>query len=297
MAVACPRGRPGRAECGGRGRGRAMAAPATEPGARAAGAPTPALLVRSLSHHYRSTAGDVRALDGAALDVEAGEFVSLVGPSGCGKTTLLRIAAGLLAPCQDAGGAASTVEVFGASPDDARRGRWLGLVQQEPGLLPWLSVERNVGLVAEIAGVAADVPALLKRVGIADFARHHPHELSGGMRQRVALARALSHAPRLLLMDEPLGALDELSRETLRLELLALWERDRVSVLFVTHSIREAVLLSDRIFVMGERPGRVLAEFVVGLPRPRGEELVSMPAFVELEAGVRAALGGGRAPA
>ena len=274
-----------------------MAAPATGPGACAAGAPPPALLVRALSHRYRSPAGDVRALDGAALDVADGEFVSLVGPSGCGKTTLLRVAAGLLAPCAGAGAAAPTVEVFGASPDAARRGRWLGLVQQEPGLLPWLSVERNVGLAAAIAGVAADVPALLGRVGIADFARHHPHELSGGMRQRAALARALSHSPRLLLMDEPLGALDELSRETLRIELLALWERERVSVLLVTHSIREAVLLSDRIFVMGERPGRILAEVAVGLPRPRRGELVATPAFAELESGVRAALGGVRARA
>ncbi len=271
-----------------------MAAPATASGAAAPSAPPPALLVQSLSHRYRSTAGNILALDGAALEVGAGEFVSLVGPSGCGKTTLLRIAAGLLAACPGPGAPAPTVEVFGSSPAAARRGRWLGLVQQESGLLPWLSVERNVGLVAELAGVQADVSALLRRVGVAEFARHYPHELSGGMRQRVALARALSHGPRLLLMDEPLGALDELSREALRLELLGLWERDRVSVLLVTHSIREAVLLSDRVFVMGERPGSVLAEFPLALPRPRGEELVTTPAFAELEAEVRAALSQGR---
>ena len=274
-----------------------MAAPATVPGAAPADASPPALLVRGLSHRYRSPAGDVAALDTAALAVGAGEFVALVGPSGCGKTTLLRIAAGLLAPRPQPGDVPPTVELFGVPPDAARRGRWLGLVAQEPGLLPWLTVERNVSLAAELAGVRADVPALLERVGIAGFARHHPHELSGGMRQRVALARALAHGPRLLLMDEPLGALDEFSREALRLELLALWERDRVSVLFVTHSIREAVLLSDRVFVMGERPGRVLAELDVALPRPRGEELAATPAFARLESEIRAALGRRGAPA
>ena len=285
----------------------------------------PALEVRALSHRYASPAGEVQALDGAALRVGAGEFVSLVGPSGCGKTTLLRIAAGLLdvrppdANHADAGApgaspgaptshrrrrqplkssgtlaerSSSGTLVFGEGPAHARREHWLGLVQQEPGLLPWLTVERNVRLAAELAGVRADVPALLERVGIAEFARHHPGELSGGMRQRVALARALVHGPRLLLMDEPLGALDELSREALRLELLRLWERDRVSVLFVTHSIREAVLLSDRICVMSERPGRVLAELPVDLPRPRSEELVATPEFVRLEGAVRAVLRG-----
>jgi NitT/TauT family transport system ATP-binding protein len=270
-----------------------------------------ALDVRALSHRYASPAGEVQALDGVALRVGAGEFVSLVGPSGCGKTTLLRIAAGLLdapppaapAPAASLGTPTSRRRrrqplkssgtlVFGEEPAHARREHWLGLVQQEPGLLPWLTVERNVRLAAELAGVRADVPALLERVGIAEFARHHPGELSGGMRQRVALARALVHGPRLLLMDEPLGALDELSREALRLELLRLWERDRVSVLFVTHSIREAVLLSDRICVMSERPGRVLAELPVDLPRPRSEELVATPEFVRLEGAVRAVLRG-----
>jgi NitT/TauT family transport system ATP-binding protein len=263
----------------------------------------PALEVRALSHRYASAAGEVQALSDASLRVGAGEFVSLVGPSGCGKTTLLCIAAGLIearspvarshppAP-QLAADQEREARVFGEAPAHARRERWLGLVQQEPGLLPWLSVESNVRLAAELAGVRADVPALLERVGIAEFARHHPGELSGGMRQRVALARALVHGPRLLLMDEPLGALDELSREGLRLELLRLWERDRVSVLFVTHSIREAVLLSDRICVMSERPGRVLAELPVTLPRPRGEELVATPEFVQLEGAVRAALRG-----
>ena len=274
----------------------------------------PALEVRALSHRYASAAGEVQALADASLQVGAGEFVVLVGPSGCGKTTLLRIAAGLLAPRLSSppppaprGGRAlhrrrrqplesSGTLVFGEAPAHARRERWLGLVQQEPGLLPWLSVESNVRLAAELAGVRADVPALLERVGIGEFARHHPGELSGGMRQRVALARALVHGPRLLLMDEPLGALDELSREGLRLELLRLWERDRVSVLFVTHSIREAVLLSDRICVMSERPGRVLAELPVTLPRPRGEELVATPEFVHLEGAVRAALRGEPSP-
>ncbi len=250
-------------------------------------APAPAIDVRALSHRYASRAGEVVALEGADLRVEAGEFVSIVGPSGCGKTTLLRAVAGLL----DATG--GEVRVLGGAPEQAQRAHAIGLVTQDPGLLPWRSVEANVRLPLEVTGTTADVPALLERVGIARFARFRPGQLSGGMRQRVALARALAHRPRLLLMDEPFGALDELSREDLRLELLALWERERIAVLFVTHAIHEAVLLSDRVVVMSGSPGRIVADIPIDLPRPRTDALTSTPRFVALAAEVRAALRSG----
>ncbi len=247
--------------------------------------PELAIQANAFAHDYASSAGGVHALEGVSLAVAEGEFVSLVGPSGCGKTTLLRAAAGLL-PSRD-----GALLVFGRPPAEARAGRALGLVTQDAGLLPWRTVASNVALAAEISGVRADIGALLRRVGMERFAAHHPRELSGGMRQRVALARALAHGPRLLLMDEPFGALDELSREELRLELLRIWERERISVLFVTHSIREAVLLSDRVLVMSPSPGRVVAECVIELPRPRSIEMETDPAFVRHVHEVRMALG------
>jgi len=259
----------------------------------------PALDVRGVGHEYDATPrggllgafsvpGErLRALDEVELSVGAGEFVALVGPSGCGKTTLLRAITGLLEPTSGA------IEVFGAPSASARAGGALGLVSQEAGLLPWLTVEDNVRLTLRLTGVEADVPALLERVGIEAFAGYYPAQLSGGMRQRVALARALAHRPRLLLMDEPFGALDELSREELRLELLEIWERERTSVLFITHAVREAVLLADRVVVMSVRPGRVVADVTVDLPRPRSEELEATPRFNELVAMLRDALRGG----
>jgi NitT/TauT family transport system ATP-binding protein len=251
-----------------------------------------AVEVRTLSHRYPSRAGSVLALDGASLEVGDGEFVSLVGPSGCGKSTLLRAVAGLLATSDGGDGG---IEVLGGTPRSARAAHALGLVTQDSGLLPWRTVEANVALSLELTGgrartPASEVPALLRRVGIEAFARHHPKELSGGMRQRVALARALAHRPRLLLMDEPFGALDELSREELRLELLRIWERDRVSVLFVTHSIREAVLLSSRVLVMSPSPGRIVSEVPIDLPRPRSASMESTPVFAAYVEVIRAAL-------
>ncbi|MQA00281.1 MAG: ATP-binding cassette domain-containing protein [Dehalococcoidia bacterium] len=247
---------------------------------------TAAVEVRGLTHRYDSGRETLLALDGVNLDVGEGEFVSLVGPSGCGKTTLLRAVAGLLQP------STGSVGVLGTTPDDARARRVLGLVTQDPGLLPWRSVVANVRLPLEVTGASADVDALLRRVGIERFAGYYPRQLSGGMRQRVALARALAHGPRLLLMDEPFGALDELSREAMRVELLRLWERERISVLFVTHSIREAVLLSDRVVVMSGTPGRVVDEVPVDLGRPRTPALEETAAFAALVSRVRAGLGG-----
>ena len=248
--------------------------------------------LRGISHAYpgRRGAPGLLALDDVSLALGEGEFVSVVGPSGCGKTTLLRIAAGLLEPT---GGSA---RVLGEDPAARRGAPAVGLVTQEPGLLPWRTVAGNVALTYELTtrrAARASVMALLARVGIRPFADYHPHELSGGMRQRVALARALAHGPRLLLMDEPFGALDELSREELRRELLRIWERERVSVLFVTHSIREAVLLSDRVLVMSPGPGRVVADLPLQLPRPRSEAVEETWAFSEHVARVRSALEGG----
>jgi NitT/TauT family transport system ATP-binding protein len=187
------------------------------------------------------------------------------------------------------------VAVLGGTAERAAAGHQLGLVTQEPGLLPWRTVAANVALALEVAGdrrgSAARVTALLHRVGMEPFAGYYPRQLSGGMRQRVALARALAHGPRLLLMDEPFGALDELSREELRLELLRIWERDRISVLFVTHSIREAVLLSDRVVVMSAAPGRIVADLSIDLARPRSEALEETAQFSRYVADIRGALG------
>ena len=252
----------------------------------------PAIEARALSHEYAARAGSVRALEDVSLTVGEGEFVSLVGPSGCGKTTLLRAAAALLPAAEGA------LRVFGVTPAQARSSRAFGLVTQDPGLLPWRTVADNVALPLEVTGTHADIGELLARVGMERFASFRPRELSGGMRQRVALARALAHRPRLLLMDEPFGALDEFSREELRLELLRIWERDRISVLFVTHSIREAILLSDRVLVMSHAPGRVVANIEVALPRPRDAAMELEPAFARHVAEIRGALGGRvRAPA
>jgi len=256
-------------------------------------AAAPALVLRDVSHWYPVRGGALHALDGVDLAVREGEFVSLVGPSGCGKSTLLRAAAGLLAPTRGA----STV--LGGSPEDAAAARQLGLVTQDPGLLPWRTVAANVALPLEIAGIEgrhAAVDALLDRVSMRDFAGYYPRQLSGGMRQRVALARALAHRPLLLLMDEPFGALDELSREDLRLELLRIQDRERMSVLFVTHSVREAVLLSDRVVVMSPAPGRMLADITVDLPRPRDASIETTPTYLDRVVAVRAALDAGRRP-
>jgi NitT/TauT family transport system ATP-binding protein len=248
----------------------------------------PAIEVSDVSHRYVARDGSVTALEHVSLRIEEGAFVSLVGPSGCGKTTLMRGVAGLLPTTS------GSIEVFGAPPTRAREQHTLGLMTQEPGLLPWRNVAGNVALSLELAGGAADrgtvVRGLLERVGIARFERFHPRELSGGMRQRVALARALAHGPRLLLMDEPFGSLDELSREELRLELLRIWERERVSVLFITHSIREAVLLSDRVVVMSRSPGRIVDDMAIELPRPREESMEQTVPFARYAERIRAAL-------
>ena len=248
-----------------------------------------AVEIRGLAHRYPLSGepDGLLALDDVHMTVGDGEFVALVGPSGCGKSTLISAIAGLLEPTD------GSLEVLGRAARAAGARHELGLVTQDPGLLPWRTVADNVRLTLDVTGkgsTAELLHQLLALVGMERFAAYYPGELSGGMKQRVALARALAHGPRLLLMDEPFGALDELSREEMRLELLRIWERDRVSVLFVTHAIREAVLLADRVLVMSPRPGRIVADVEVDLPRPRTSVTDETPEFRTLVARVRAAL-------
>jgi NitT/TauT family transport system ATP-binding protein len=219
------------------------------------------------------------ALDGLDLDVRDGEFLSLLGPSGCGKSTALRIIAGLSEP--------SRGTVVWRDGADARRGMGtgLGFVFQEPTLMPWTTVFGNVFLPLKLTGVdrAAAAPRImetLSRVGLADFAEAYPRELSGGMRMRVSIARALVTAPRILLMDEPFAALDEITRFKLNNDLLQVWQAMRKTVVFVTHSVFESVYLSSRIVVMAARPGRVFAELTVDAPYPRGEEFRTSAEYV-----------------
>ncbi|WP_116248498.1 ABC transporter ATP-binding protein [Nocardiopsis sp. FIRDI 009] len=245
--------------------------------------------VRGLTKTYEG--GDPRrpTLDRIDLDVPRGHFVSLIGPSGCGKSTLVRVVAGL--EDYDEG----SVRIFDSTPRQMCAAKAVGFVPQSPALLPWLNVRRNITLPARVnrrAGKGSENPdALLRMVGLDDAARKYPHELSGGMRQRVAIARAFGTRPDLLLMDEPFSALDEFTREALQWHLLGLWERMSTTVLFVTHSVREAVTLSDEIVVMSARPGRVHEVIPVDLPRPRGDE-VTGPRGRALEDRVRASLRG-----
>jgi NitT/TauT family transport system ATP-binding protein len=205
----------------------------------------------------------VKALDGVSLDIEEGEFLSVLGPSGCGKSTLLRLIAGLAAPT------AGAIEWPEGKTD-------LGFVFQEPTLMPWATALANVVLPLKLRGVArsereARAAEALGHVGLKGFERTYPRELSGGMKMRVSIARALVTAPRLLLMDEPFAALDEITRHRLNADLLALWERSRLTVVFVTHSVFESVFLSQRIAVMAARPGRVVSDLAIAAPYPRTE--------------------------
>lgn len=228
--------------------------------------------VVALTGAGKTFATGVVALDPVDLTIRAGEFVTLLGPSGCGKTTLLNLAAGLLAPSQ------GTVRWWGG-PRRAlgRQGHRIAYVFQSPTLMPWARVDVNVRLPLDLAGVPrakanARVAGALGHVGLSEFARHFPRELSGGMQMRVSIARALVTEPDLLLMDEPFGALDEFSRQRLDSDLLELWARHQLTVVFVTHSIIESVFLSTRVVVMAARPGRVLAEVAIDAPFPRGDE-------------------------
>ncbi|HEX9044115.1 MAG TPA: ABC transporter ATP-binding protein [Candidatus Limnocylindrales bacterium] len=231
----------------------------------------------------------VTALESIDLAIRAGEFVSLIGPSGCGKSTLLRLI-GDLTPAT-----AGSVRVNGKPADEARRGREYGIVFQAPVLFEWRTVDRNVELPLEISGHPraerrARALEMLNLVELGDFARAYPWQLSGGMQQRVAIARALATDPELLLMDEPFGALDEMTRERMNNEVMAIWRRTKTTVVFVTHSIPEAVFLSTRVVVMSARPGRITKVIDVDLPQPRTFETREHPRYFDLVTAVREAL-------
>ena len=220
----------------------------------------PLVRVRDVSRVF---ANGVQALDGASLDIEAGEFLSVLGPSGCGKSTLLRLIAGLAEP------SAGTIDWPQGRPD-------LGFVFQEPTLMPWTTALANVALPLKLRGLArsereARAAEALAGVGLKGFEKSYPRELSGGMKMRVSIARALVTGPRLLLMDEPFAALDEITRRRLNTDLLELWQRTRFTAVFVTHSVFESVFLSQRIVVMSARPGRVCSELAIPAPYPRSE--------------------------
>ncbi|MDY0910287.1 ABC transporter ATP-binding protein [Microbacterium sp. CFBP9034] len=261
------------------------------------GTATAAVTVRGASKVFPSKAGDVTALDGIELDVAEGEFVSLIGPSGCGKSTLLRLIADLDSATS------GSIEVFGKPAQRARRDQDYGIAFQQAGLLPWRTVAANIALPLELHGMAAGerkarVAELAELVGLSDFAERHPDQLSGGMQQRVAIARALAERPRLLLMDEPFGALDEMTRERMQAELSRIAAETGAAVVFVTHSIPEAVFLSDRVVVMSPRPGRIttVIETGFGTDVARDDSLRETPAFFAKVTAVREALHGAPAP-
>ncbi len=249
-------------------------------------ATSPIIAIDNLTKTYDGGAGRVTALSNVNLDVAPGEFVSLIGPSGCGKSTLMRLIGDLTQP------SSGTISVKGKTPERAREDRDYGFVFQAPVLYEWRTVQRNVELPLEIIGVEREertrkVRDMLSLVGLADFLRAYPNQLSGGMQQRVAIARALVFSPSILLMDEPFGALDEITRERMQSELLEIWARTNATVIFVTHSIPEAVFLSDRVVVMSPRPGRIEAVVPIDLPRPRDIRTREHPHFFELATEVR----------
>jgi NitT/TauT family transport system ATP-binding protein len=231
-------------------------------------------------------AGGVTALQSIDLDVRPGEFVSLIGPSGCGKSTLLRIVGDLVEP------SSGEIVVNGKSARQARLDRDYGIVFQDPVLYDWRTVAKNIAMPLELLGWdrsrrSRRVAEMIELVELQGFSDHHPWQLSGGMQQRVSIARALSFSPALLLMDEPFGALDEMTRERLNGELLRIWEASGSTIVFVTHSISEAVFLSQRVVVMSRRPGRIAAIVDVDLPYPRNADTREEPRFFELVTAVR----------
>ena len=245
----------------------------------AAGHAGPAVSLAGVSKIFRLPDREFCALDNVTLAVGEGEFMSLIGPSGCGKSTLLRLVAGLIEP------SAGSISISGAPPAQARSRRELGFVFQEPTLLPWRTALENVTLLLEVArrGSAGQRRQhgleLLELVGLSDFADAHPAKLSGGMQRRVGIARALALGPSILLLDEPFGALDEITRQKMNMELLRIWTQRRTTALTVTHNVGEAVFLSDRVLVMGTKPGRIIAEVAIDLPRPRHLELLTDPRY------------------
>src|SRR2546430_2139682 len=252
-----------------------------------------AVACRNVSMRFITDRRAVTALKNISFSVERGGFLSLLGPSGCGKSTLLRVVADLIAPTT------GQISVFGMSPQEARQKRSLGFVFQDAALLPWRTALQNVELPAEVGGFgtlpsSAPTPReLLKLVGLEGWEQNFPHELSGGMRQRVAIARALLGGPRLLLMDEPFGALDEITRDRLNEELRRIWQETGTTILLVTHSVYEAMFLGEEVLVMSANPGRVREIVPIDLPRDRDLSIRETEPFVRIAAKLRNLLGRG----
>ena len=252
-----------------------------------------AIAFAGIRKEFGNGANATLAIESVDLDIKEREFVSLIGPSGCGKSTLLRLAADLIEP---SGG---SVLVNGKTPRQARLDRDYGFIFQSPTLFDWRTVWKNVALPLEIMRIDGmtkakrdeEIERLLGMVGLDGFESHHPYQLSGGVQQRVSLARALVFRPSILLMDEPFGALDEITRDRMNLELHRIWEETHTTILFVTHSIPEAVLLSGRVVVMTARPGRVQQVIPIDLPYPRTTEVEESTRYYELVTEVREALG------
>jgi NitT/TauT family transport system ATP-binding protein len=245
--------------------------------------------IRDVGKIFGEGANRLTALESIDLTIGPGEFVSLIGPSGCGKSTLLRLIGDLTSPSR------GSVHVNGKVARDARLGREYGMVFQAPVLMEWRSVQRNVELPLELMGYgraerSSRAEKMLQLVELSDFRQTQPWQLSGGMQQRVAIARALAFDPKLLLMDEPFGALDEMTRERMNLELIRIWQQTGTTIVFVTHSIPEAVFLSTRVVVMSARPGRISRIVDVDLPHPRTIETREQPRYFEHVTAVREAL-------
>ena len=247
----------------------------------------PILRAEEISVTFPSPQGGLGALKDVSFDICQGEFICVVGPSGCGKSTLLRVLSGLLPPT---GG-----QVYLRSQPLSGPCADIGIVFQKANLMPWRTALRNITLPLEIqdldtAQARQRATALIRLVGLEGFEQNHPHELSGGMAQRVSIARALIHDPEILLLDEPFGSLDALTRERMNLELLRIWQTRRKTVIMVTHNIQEAILLADRVLVMTVRPGQITANLPVTLPRPRSQDQIYSDAFTELARRVREAI-------
>jgi NitT/TauT family transport system ATP-binding protein len=249
-----------------------FAGPASQPGKGR-------IEVRRLGMSFGETAQSVQALTDVSIEVAPGEFVSLIGPSGCGKSTLLNVVAGFAKPTH------GDVHIDGRAIEGPGSDR--GVVFQQYSLFPWMSVRRNVEFGLRMAGVGAtqrqkSARTLLGLAGLLAFENHYPDQLSGGMKQRVGIVRALATSPQVMLMDEPFGALDAQTRVVMQQILTNMWQRLQLSVLFVTHDIEEAIFLSDRVYVMTARPGRIKAEVPIPLPRPRSAEMMSSAAFTQV---------------
>ncbi|MDM0035936.1 ABC transporter ATP-binding protein [Variovorax sp. J22P271] len=262
--------------------------PAAAGGAPRSAAGAPDIKIADLSVAFGTPQGKVTALQNVNVDIPPGSFFTIVGPSGCGKTTLLKVLSGVLPP---SGG---TVSFNGKPVERSSFTGQVGYVFQRPLLLPWRTAIENVMLTLEIARPElsrreriSEAMRWLHITGLKGFEHRYPSELSGGMQQRVSISRGLAFQPKVLLMDEPFAALDEITRERLQEELVSLWEKVRISVVFITHSIPEALLLSQRIVVMSGRPGHVVEQIDIDFPRPRNEDTRQEPRFIELQGHIR----------